>query len=251
MTLSYNADAPVLGLVIDPADDTAAIVPIDANTSGVLARVVGGALEVIELDGGSVMWIDSEGKNRRMPTNLLATKVAHRLHAGLYPDDTINGRAVILGEIEIDGHGPVAADLTPLTYTALTDLNVALLGQASQEVFIAAGGTHGSPLSHSNAGGGCMVTTLQVDDAVYAVGQDDFTVCRYTVATWLGEDDEAVTVIEAESTTAAWAILKSVAEGAEAWTCADCGAALFRLDATQANVRCGQCDYSNTRSTAR
>ena len=35
-----------------------------------------------------------------------------------------------------------------------------------------------------------MVTTLQVDDCVYVVGQDDFRVARYTLGEWIGEEDQ-------------------------------------------------------------
>ncbi|WP_446685599.1 hypothetical protein [Nocardioides pelophilus] len=78
----------------------------------------------MEIDGGSVLWLDESGKNRGLPTNLLATKVAHRLHAGLFPDDTINGRALIVGE----GPGPhgdlVSIDVTPSTLDAISAVNV-------------------------------------------------------------------------------------------------------------------------------
>lgn len=71
-----------------------------------------------------MLWLDQSGKNRGLPTNMLATKIVHRLHAGLFPDDTINGRALIVGE----GPGPhgdlVSIDVTPSTLDALSAANV-------------------------------------------------------------------------------------------------------------------------------
>ena len=68
------------------------------NVAGTIAAAIKGSIQAIDLDGGSVMWLDESGKNRCLATNLLATKIAHRLNAGLFPDDTINGRALIVGE---------------------------------------------------------------------------------------------------------------------------------------------------------
>lgn len=69
------------------------------NRSGEIAALIGGHIEAIEIDGGSVLWLDESGKNKGLATNLLATKIAHRLRAGLYPDDTVNGRALVVGEL--------------------------------------------------------------------------------------------------------------------------------------------------------
>ena len=64
------------------------------------------------------------GKNKGLATNLLATKVDHRLHAGLYPDDTVNGRALIFGEAEGPFGDSVCVDITATTLGALSDLGV-------------------------------------------------------------------------------------------------------------------------------
>lgn len=114
----------MLALIIDPKDDIATLRPAAVNVSGRIAEIIGGSDRGVELDGGSVLWLDESGKNRNLPTNLLATKIAHRLHAGLFPDDTINGRALIVG----DGpgrHGDlVSIDVTPSTLDALSAANV-------------------------------------------------------------------------------------------------------------------------------
>ena len=100
--MAFDPTAPVLALIIEPTDDVATLRPVAVNVSGRIAEIIEGTIEAIELDGGSVLWLDESGKNLGLPTNLLATKIAHRLHAGLFPDDTINGRALIVRE----GQGP-------------------------------------------------------------------------------------------------------------------------------------------------
>ena len=101
--MAFDPTAPALALIIEPTDDVATLRPVAVNVSGRIAEIIEGTIEAIELDGGSVLWLDESGKNLGLPTNLLATKIAHRLHAGLFPDDTINGRALIVGE----GQGPM------------------------------------------------------------------------------------------------------------------------------------------------
>lgn len=91
--MDFDPTAAVIGIVIEAESDTAALRPLLANSPDELVRLIGGNVEAIEVDGGSVLWMDEGGKNQGLATNLLATKIAHRLNAGLYPDDTINGRA--------------------------------------------------------------------------------------------------------------------------------------------------------------
>ena len=91
---------------------------------GHIAEIIGGTIEAIEIDGGSVLWLDESGKNLGLPVNLLTIKIAHRLHGGLYPDDTIHGRALIVGE-GLGPHGDlVSVDVTPSTLEALRAANV-------------------------------------------------------------------------------------------------------------------------------
>lgn len=122
--MSFDRTAPVLGLVIEPGDEVASLRPVAVNGPGEIAALIGGNIEPVELDGGSVLWLDESGKNRHLPTNLLATKVAHRLNAGLYPDDTINGRALIVGETAGPDGDLVSADVTPVTLAALHRVGV-------------------------------------------------------------------------------------------------------------------------------
>lgn len=73
-----------------------------------------------------MLWLDEEEKSKHLRTNLLATKIAHQLQAGLYPDDTINGRALVLGEtIRPDGE-LMGADLTSATIAALRAAGIKL-----------------------------------------------------------------------------------------------------------------------------
>lgn len=119
-----SASSPARGLVIDRGAEVAFLRPIAANEPGQLAAIVGGSLEAIEVDTGAVIWMDENGKNCRRPTNLLATQIAHRLHAGLFPDDTINGRAVVLGETVGTAGDLISAEISAATLQALADIRV-------------------------------------------------------------------------------------------------------------------------------
>lgn len=122
--MDFDPTAPVLALVIEPGDEVAALRPVLVNQSGEIGTLIGGDIEAIEIDGGSVLWLDESGKNKGLATNLLATKIAHRLHAGLYPDDTVNGRAIVIGEAAGPHGDLVSVDVTPATLTALSEIGV-------------------------------------------------------------------------------------------------------------------------------
>ena len=122
--MDFDPTAPVLALVIEPGDEVAALRPVLVNQSGPIGTLIGGDIEAIEIDGGSVLWLDESGKNKGLATNLLATKIAHRLHAGLYPDDTVNGRAIVVGEAAGPNGDLVSVDVTPATLTALSEIGV-------------------------------------------------------------------------------------------------------------------------------
>lgn len=125
--MTFDPTAPVLALIIEPTDEVATLRPVSVNAPGGIAEIIGGTIEAIELDGGSVLWLDESGKNLGLPTNLLATKIAHRLHAGLFPDDTINGRALIVGEATGPHGDLVSVDLAQATIDALRRANVEIV----------------------------------------------------------------------------------------------------------------------------
>lgn len=125
--MTFDAAAPVLTLIIDPGDTTATLRPMRANESGMIARVIEGPIEAVEIDGGSVLWLHESGKDIGLATSLLATQIAHRLNAGLLPDDTINGRALIIGEaIGPDGE-LVCVDVTSATLQAIHAVGVSVV----------------------------------------------------------------------------------------------------------------------------
>lgn len=87
-----------------------------------------------------------------------------------------------------------------------------------------------------------MVTTQQIDDRVYVVGQDDFTVGVYPVHVWLGEADENPEWIDCRTAEDAWALLQAVREHCLVHQCRKCRGWLFasareRLD----QLTCGSC----------
>lgn len=122
--MTFDPTAPVLALLIEPGDEIATLRPVSVNGSGEIVVLIGGHIEPIEIDGGSVLWLDESGKNKGLATNLLATKIAHRLHAGLYPDDTVNGRVLIVGESEGPHGDLVSVDVTAATLAALREVGV-------------------------------------------------------------------------------------------------------------------------------
>ncbi|NPC95227.1 hypothetical protein [Nocardioides sp. zg-DK7169] len=122
--MDYDKTSPVLALVIDPHSETALLRPMSLNVAGTIAATIEGSLEAIEIDGWSVLWADASGKNRGLATNLLATKIAHRLHAGLLPDDTINWRALVVGETTRPSGDLDSTDVSPTALAALSRLGI-------------------------------------------------------------------------------------------------------------------------------
>lgn len=124
----FDYTAPVLALVIEPGAERAALRPIAANQPRVLRQVIGGWLEGVNMgDETTIMYLDEEGKLKGRSTNLLATKIVHRLAggAGLLPDDTISGTAVLVGRLRLGGeHGEVCGDMPAETAAALSDLGI-------------------------------------------------------------------------------------------------------------------------------
>lgn len=95
--------------------------------------------------------------------------------------------------------------------------------QASEEVVALAGGAYAASLNLIDTGGGANVATVQVDEWVYTVGQDDFGVGRYSLAEWLGELDQTeVPVMEADDAVQALELLNLVRADALLWQCGDC-----------------------------
>lgn len=95
--------------------------------------------------------------------------------------------------------------------------------QASEEVVALAGGAYEASMNLIDSGGGCMVATVQVDQWVLVVGQDDFSVCRYTLAEWLGETDQSDPVsIESDDAVQALELLEFMRQGTYLWQCGSC-----------------------------
>jgi hypothetical protein len=122
--VDYDETAPVLALVVHPDSEIALLRPMSLNVAGTIVATIEGSIEAVEIEGGSVLWMDESGKSRGLTTNLLATKIAHRLNAGLFPDDTINGRALIAGETTGPSGDLVSADVSPATLAALKRLGI-------------------------------------------------------------------------------------------------------------------------------
>lgn len=80
--------------------------------------------------------------------------------------------------------------------------------QASKEVVEAAGGPWAASLNLYDTGDGRVVVTQQVDQYVYVVGQEDFTVTRHGLDAWLGGADQPEPqVIDCFDAEGAWEML--------------------------------------------
>lgn len=88
-----------------------------------------------------------------------------------------------------------------------------------------------------------MVTTQQVDLAVYVVGQAEYAVAKYTLEGWLGEDDEyEPPFIACDNAEQAWELFRLLREGCLVWQCGACDAWIFTSDRPRVGVlRCSTC----------
>lgn len=115
--------------------------------------------------------------------------------------------------------------------------------QPSEEVLHHAGGAWDASLNHYDTGGGCMVTTQQVDEWVYVVGQDDFRIGRYSLAQWTGEvAQEEVPLMDCDDAIQAWELLRLLREDCFLWQCGACDAWIFTSNRPRVGVlRCSTC----------
>lgn len=115
--------------------------------------------------------------------------------------------------------------------------------QASEQVLVHAGGAWDASLNHYDTGGGCMVTTQQVDAWVFVVGQDGFAVGRYALEEWLGEaDQQEPQFIEADDATQAWELLRLLRSDTLVWQCGACDGWIFTSNRPRVGVlRCSTC----------
>lgn len=83
-------------------------------------------------------------------------------------------------------------------------------------------------LNFLDSGGRCYVTVQQVDDVVYVVGQDSFSVARYDLSGWLGDIDQAdPPMIECVDADTAWVTLQRVRRDCGVRRCGACAAWIF------------------------
>lgn len=115
--------------------------------------------------------------------------------------------------------------------------------QASEAVIEHAGGAWDASLNHFDSGGGCMVTTQQVDEWVYVVGQDDFAVGRYTLGEWTGDEPQSeVPLMECDDAEQAWEMFRLLRQDCLVWQCGACSAWIFTSNRPRIGVlRCSTC----------
>jgi len=83
-----------MALLITPDGKTCAVSPKNGSafTAAEIQALVEGWLEYVRLRDGRLMWINEEGKLRRLPHNPLATMLAR---SALRPGDSIVGPVVV------------------------------------------------------------------------------------------------------------------------------------------------------------
>lgn len=117
--------------------------------------------------------------------------------------------------------------------------------QASQEVVALAASEDNESLTLTNTGGGCMAATLTVDDRVFVVGQDDYSVAEYSIDEWHGIDGiEDPPIRLARDSREALDLLNLLREDALIWRCRvpGCGAAIYTSYRPRVGtLRCGAC----------
>jgi hypothetical protein len=114
---------------------------------------------------------------------------------------------------------------------------------ASESLLLHAGGAWNASLNHYDTGGGCLVTTQQVDDTVFVVGQDDFAVGRYTLDEWLGVSGQTEPqFIEADDAEQAWELFRLLREDCLVWQCGACDGWIFTSNRPRVGVlQCSTC----------
>lgn len=88
-----------------------------------------------------------------------------------------------------------------------------------------------------------MVTTQQVDEYVYVVGQDSFEVARYELAGWLGDVDQPdQPMIECFDAEGAWVMFRHLRQDCLVWQCGACDAWIFTSERLRVSIlRCLTC----------
>lgn len=118
--------------------------------------------------------------------------------------------------------------------------------QASEQVVALAASEGNDSLALTDTGGGCLAATLAIDDRVYVVGQDDFSIGEYSIHEWHGlvERVEDPRMLPAQDAREALDLLNLLREGALLWRCRapGCGAAIYTSNRPQVGtLRCGAC----------
>jgi hypothetical protein len=114
---------------------------------------------------------------------------------------------------------------------------------ASESVVAFAGGAWDASLNLYSTGGNCLVTTQQVDEWVHVIGQDTFNIARYTLAEWIGEEDQAdPPFIECDDAQMAWELLRTLREDCLVWQCGGCDAWIFTSNRPRVGrLKCSTC----------
>jgi hypothetical protein len=116
--------------------------------------------------------------------------------------------------------------------------------QASEQLLEIAGGAWDASLNHYDAGGGFLVTTQQIDEWVYVVGQDGYAISKHALAEWVGEDEQTAEppIVDCDDAAMAWGVLRALRGDCMLWQCGACDAWIFTSNRPRVGLlRCSTC----------
>lgn len=93
--------APLNVLVLD-VDGSAEVRSVEATVVAVQA-IVGGYIEMVQLDRKTVMYVNEEGKDFGLPVNTAANRLVAFTNPGLHPADFIVGPVFLVGLLNAQG----------------------------------------------------------------------------------------------------------------------------------------------------
>lgn len=82
-------------------DDTIDILSVESMNYDTISAAVGGWIEGVPLEGVTA-YVNEEGKINGLPTNKIATLLAHQSNA-IFPNDYIVGNMIVMGPIDDEG----------------------------------------------------------------------------------------------------------------------------------------------------
>jgi hypothetical protein len=109
-------------------------------------------------------------------------------------------------------------------------------------VLAVAGGAWEGSLNRLDRPPAPVVVTLQIDELVFAIGEEDFAIRKYGLAEWFDPAREPEDRIEAATPEDAFALLELLRQDAFVWQCGTCDSWIFTSNRPRIGVLgCSTC----------